>query len=198
MECFLQNPDSSSAHIDVGQICCVPDDVFMITLITRWKEKRCSTHAISQDSCKRDHESGILETNSFTDALFKRRLTARITWWLQLCQLIITRSFKKMLIVDYAKKNSKPWSWLLKKNEKQSEPWCLVCTLNSAILSSRNDRFSSEKNTHTDSSLLLPRTSVAVHVKKVRDEDYVQWLLEFFMNLAHVFKLINSSGDIQC
>ena len=25
--------------------------------------------AISQDSCKRDHESGILETNSFTDVL---------------------------------------------------------------------------------------------------------------------------------
>ena len=44
MECFLQNPSSSSAHIDVGQICCVPDDVFMITLIKRWKEKRCSTH----------------------------------------------------------------------------------------------------------------------------------------------------------
>ena len=35
-------------------------------------------------------------------------------------------------------------------------------------------------------------------VKKVRDEDYVRLLLEFFMNLARVFKLIKSSGDIQC
>ena len=34
--------------------------------------------------------------------------------------------------------------------------------------------------------------------KTVRDEGYVQWLLEFFMNLARVFKLINLSGDIQC
>ena len=32
------------------------------------------------------------------------------------------------------------------------------------------------RNTHTDSS-------VAVRAKKVRDEGYVQWLLEFFMNL---------------
>ena len=54
------------------------------------------------------------------------------------------------------------------------------------------------RNTHTDSSLQLPKSSVAVHVKKVRDEDYVQWLLEFFMNLAHVFKLTNSSGSIRC
>ena len=35
-------------------------------------------------------------------------------------------------------------------------------------------------------------------VKKVRDEDYVQGLLEFFMNLAHLFKLTNSTGSIQC
>ena len=54
------------------------------------------------------------------------------------------------------------------------------------------------KNTHTDSSLLLPKSSVAVRVKRVRDEDYVQWMLEFFMNLTHVFKFINLSGDIQC
>ena len=32
------------AHIDVGQICCVLDDVFMITLIKCWRKKRCSTH----------------------------------------------------------------------------------------------------------------------------------------------------------
>ena len=45
-----------------------------------------------------------------------------------------------------------------------------------------------EENTHTDSSLLLRKRSVAVRVR----------LLEFFMNLAHAFKLINLSGDIQC
>ena len=44
MECFLQNPGSSSAHIDVGQTCCVLDDVIMITLIKRWRRKRCDTH----------------------------------------------------------------------------------------------------------------------------------------------------------
>ena len=44
MECFLQNPGSSSAHIDVGQTCCVLNDVFMITLIKRWRRKRCDTH----------------------------------------------------------------------------------------------------------------------------------------------------------
>ena len=54
------------------------------------------------------------------------------------------------------------------------------------------------RHTHTDSSLLLPKSSVAVLAKKVRDETYVQWPLEFFMNLAHVFKLTNSSGSIQC
>ena len=35
---------SKSCHIDVGQICCVPDDVFMIILIKHWRKKRCSTH----------------------------------------------------------------------------------------------------------------------------------------------------------
>ena len=48
------------------------------------------------------------------------------------------------------------------------------------------------------SSLLLPKSSVAVRAKNVRDESYVQWLLECFMNLAHVFKLTNSIGSIQC
>ena len=36
--------------------------------------------------------------------------------------------------------------------------------------------------------------SVAVRVKKVRDGDYVQLLLELFMNLAHVVKLTNLSA----
>ena len=37
-EVSLQNPGSLSVRIDVGQMCCVPDDVFMITLIKSWKE----------------------------------------------------------------------------------------------------------------------------------------------------------------
>ena len=70
MECFLQNPGSSSAHIDVGQTCCVLDDVFMI-ISSNVGEGNVAIHtAVGQDSCKRDHESGILETNSFTDLLF--------------------------------------------------------------------------------------------------------------------------------
>ena len=38
---------------------------------------------------------------------------------------------KKMLIVDSVKKNSKPWTWPLRKNEKQPEPRCLDCTSSS-------------------------------------------------------------------
>ena len=41
------------------------------------------------------------------------------------------------------------------------------------------------------------KKTVAVRVKRVRDEDYVCGLLEFFMNLAYVFKLVSLSGDIQ-
>ena len=37
MEMFLQNPGTLSVHIDVVQICCVPDDVFMIILIKHWR-----------------------------------------------------------------------------------------------------------------------------------------------------------------
>ena len=44
---------------------------------------------------------------------------------------------KKMLIVDSVKKNSKPWTWPLRKNEKQPEPWCLDCTSSSMWSSPR-------------------------------------------------------------
>ena len=43
MERFLQNPGTSSAHIDLGQICHVPDDVFMIILVKLWRKKRRNT-----------------------------------------------------------------------------------------------------------------------------------------------------------
>ena len=69
MEIFLQNPGTLSVRIDVGQICCAPDDVFMIILIKPWRKKR-STHLNWSKQLQRDHESGILETNSFTDMLF--------------------------------------------------------------------------------------------------------------------------------
>ena len=38
MKVSLQNPGTSSLHIDVGQICCVPDDVIMIILQTLKKD----------------------------------------------------------------------------------------------------------------------------------------------------------------
>ena len=44
MAVSLQNPGTWSVHIDVGQTCCFPDDVFMIILIELWKKTRCSTH----------------------------------------------------------------------------------------------------------------------------------------------------------
>ena len=44
MEIFLQKSwVPMSVRKDVGQICCVPDDVFMIILIKPWRKKR-STH----------------------------------------------------------------------------------------------------------------------------------------------------------
>ena len=43
-ESFLQNPGTLNVRIDVGQICCVPEDVFMIILIKHWRKKRGSTH----------------------------------------------------------------------------------------------------------------------------------------------------------
>ena len=54
------------------------------------------------------------------------------------------------------------------------------------------------KHAHRLIIAVAKKSSVAVHEKKVRDEDYVQWQLEFFTNLAHVFQLTNSSGSIQC
>ena len=70
MERSLQNPGTSFVRIDGGQICCVPDDVFMIILI-KIRKRNVAVHTrIGQNSCERDHESGILETNSFTGMLF--------------------------------------------------------------------------------------------------------------------------------
>ena len=68
MERFLQNPGTSSPHIDGGQILlcsrrCLHDHPHQAL------EKEMLQYT-PQNSCKRDHESGILETNSFTDVLF--------------------------------------------------------------------------------------------------------------------------------
>ena len=70
MERSLQNPGTSVVHIDVAQICCVPDDVFMITPIKTWRKNVAVHTAIGQNSCERDHESGILEPSSFTGMLY--------------------------------------------------------------------------------------------------------------------------------
>ena len=48
------------------------------------------------------------------------------------------------------------------------------------------------------SSSLQPKVSAAVLVRKVRDEDYIWLLLEFFTNQAHVFKLTSLNGNILC
>ena len=44
MEHFLRNLGTSSTHTDVGQICCVVDDVSMTIFIKHWRKKRRSKH----------------------------------------------------------------------------------------------------------------------------------------------------------
>ena len=58
MERSLQNPGASFVRIDVGQICCVPDDVFTIILINQTLEKETSqcTPQLVKTVCERDHE----------------------------------------------------------------------------------------------------------------------------------------------
>ena len=51
MEASLQNLDTSCVHIDVGQIRCVPDDVFMITLIKRWRRNDAMQIITCQGCC---------------------------------------------------------------------------------------------------------------------------------------------------
>ena len=62
-EVSLRNPGTLSVHIVVGQICCVPDDVFMIILIKDWTATR-------QDRCERGHEDGVPQTHLFLGMLF--------------------------------------------------------------------------------------------------------------------------------
>ena len=69
MDVSLQNLGSLSVDVNVGHICCVPDDVFMISFIERWRKKRCSTHP-RQHSCERDDEGGVFDANSFLGVLF--------------------------------------------------------------------------------------------------------------------------------
>ena len=64
MDVSLQNPGALSVHIDVGQMCCALDDVFM--LFSSNAERNDAIHsATRQDNCERDHDGGVLETNSF-------------------------------------------------------------------------------------------------------------------------------------
>ena len=189
---------------------------FFICSHRRWSELLCSRRCLHDHS----HQTLKKETLQYTPQLVKTvakeimKVESSKQIRSQTCCSVTIDSKSHLVapavsIDDYpviqedahrrlVKKNSKPWTWLLRKSGKQPEPQCLVCTLNSAILILKEWSILFEENTHTDSSLQLPKSSVAVHVKKVRDEDYVQWLLEFFTNLAHVFKLTYSSGSIQC
>ena len=138
MERFLQNPGTS---------------------LRRWSDLLCSRRCLHDHP----HQTLEKESSQYTPQLVKTgtkeimkvirsqtccsvtidskshlvaqavRLTARVTWWLKPCQQI-TQSSKKMHIVDSVKKNSEPWILLVRKNEKQPEPWCLDCTWNLAIL----------------------------------------------------------------
>ena len=109
--------------------------------------------ATGQDSCERDHESEILDTNSIAGiSSVQWRLTARVIWWLQRCQQNI-QSFRKMLFVDSVKRNSEPLTWPVRKNEKQPGPWCpgpwcLACTWNLSILILKERSILCEESTH--------------------------------------------------
>ena len=59
-----------SFHTDVGQVCCVLDDVSMITLIKRRRKTCCNTHRNSSRLLLKNHANGVLETMSFQGMLF--------------------------------------------------------------------------------------------------------------------------------
>ena len=181
MECFLQNPGCSSAHIDVGQICCVLDDVFMITLIKRWRRKRCDTHrSWSRLLQKRSWEWN--PRNKFVHRLVVQWLSGHSRRCSSSTQWRRTASFG-------------PGHWGRTRNSQNHSVSFARWTW--PFWSSRSDRFSSKETRTQTHHCCCQKSSVAVLVKKVRDEAYVQWLLEFFMNVARVFKLTNSSGSIQ-
>ena len=65
----VQIPGTSLDRIDVDQICCDLDDVFMNALIERWKTKRRNTYRNSSRLIK-IHDSRVFKRNSFIDLLF--------------------------------------------------------------------------------------------------------------------------------
>ena len=144
MGCSLRNPGTSSAHIDVDQIFCVLDNVFMITLIKHSNTVAKEIMQIRSQTCCSvtiDNKSHVVAPAVSTDDFpVVRRLSP-----------------EEQQALD-----------LLRKHEKQPEPQCLVCTMNLALLILENDRLFlfEEKCTQT--------TLAALHVKKVRDEDDVQ------------------------
>ena len=50
MDVSLQNPGTSNVHINVGQRCCVPVDVFVITP-SNAGEGNVATHIASRQDC---------------------------------------------------------------------------------------------------------------------------------------------------
>ena len=68
MERSLQNPGTSPVRIHVGQVCCVPDDVFMFILI-KTLERESLQYTPQLVKTVVNHESGIFETISFSGTL---------------------------------------------------------------------------------------------------------------------------------
>ena len=99
---------------------------------------------MSQDSCKRDHESGILETNSFTHLLFSDDRQQESLGWLQLCQLMITQSIQEDAHHRLSKEEQRALD--LATEEEQETARTIVSRLHVELChSSGNDRFSSKK-----------------------------------------------------
>ena len=90
------------------------------------KETLQYTPQLVKTFCERDHESGILETNSFLGSCSmtfdsKSHLVAPA---LSTGYPVIQEDARRRLRLD----NTKPLTWPVRKSEKQPEPRCLACT----------------------------------------------------------------------
>ena len=98
---------------------------FFICSYRRWSDLLCSRRCLHDHS----HQTLEKETLRYSPQLVKTvaKEIMRVESSKQIrsqicCSVTIIRSFKKMLIVDSVKKNTKLWTWPLRKNEKQPEP----------------------------------------------------------------------------
>ena len=120
MEHFLQNLGTSSAHVDVGQICCVLDDVSMIILIKYWRKKSAVHTATSQNSLRK-RSSKQNPRDKFRSLECCSMTTERVICGAPAVSTYITQSFSMMSIVDSVRKNSELLIWKVRKNERQLE-----------------------------------------------------------------------------